>query len=51
MMINQSVFIQDLILKEDLIDCNIPAILMKAGFLIEMLDFDNYKKTKPYKYL
>lgn len=51
--INQSSFICNLVIKENLINCNSNVISMKAGSAIKMIKHDNYKDTKikPYQHL
>lgn len=48
--IDQSAFIRDLIINKKFINYDINIILIKARLTIEMLDPDNYNKTKLYKY-
>lgn len=51
--IDQSSFICDLIIEENLINCNSNVIPMKARSAIEMIKHDDYEDTKikPYQYL
>lgn len=53
MKINQSVFIRDLVIKEELTDCNVNVILIKAGSTIEITGLKDYKETElcEYQYL
>lgn len=45
MKINQSVFIIDLIIEEELIKCNTNVIPIKAGSAIEMIELKNDEET------
>lgn len=50
MKFNQLIFIKNLIIKEELINYNTNIIPMKARSIIEMINKDDYKETKLYKY-
>lgn len=50
MKIDLSAFIQDLVIVESLIEYNANVILIKAGFTIEMLEPEYYKKADLYIY-
>lgn len=50
MKINHSAFIKDLVIKKRLEECNANVIPMKAGSIIEMLNFKDYDKTDLHKY-
>ena len=50
MKINQSAFIRDLIIEEDLIEYNANIILIKAGSTIDMGESKNYEKTDLREY-
>lgn len=45
MTIDQSVFVQDLVIKKRLTDCNANVIPMKAGSSIKMTDPEDYKEA------
>lgn len=51
--INQSSFICNLVIEENLIDCNSNIIPMKASSAIKIIKHDNYKiiEIKPYQHL
>lgn len=51
MKINQSVFIRDLIIKNDFTNYNALIISIKTRLLIKMLEFNDYKETKLFKYV
>lgn len=48
--INQSAFIQDLVLEKRLTNCNADVIPMKAGLSIKMSDLEDYKEGDLYTY-
>ena len=50
MKIDQSAFIRNLVIKEDLTNCNTSIILIKAGLSIKMLDLDDNKETDFHEY-
>lgn len=50
MKINQSLFLRKIVIEESFTNCSALVISMKAESLIEMLNFDNYKGIKYYKY-
>ena len=50
MKIHQSVFIQDLVIKEGLTNCNANVIPMKAGSSIEMSDPEDYEEVDLHTY-
>lgn len=50
MKIDQSAFIRDLIIEEELIECNANFIPMKTGSSIEMPEPDDYNKIDIYTY-
>lgn len=50
MTIHQFVFIWDLIIKEQLSDCNSNIISIEVDASIKMLELDNNKKSYLYKY-
>lgn len=50
MKISQSVFIQDLIIKKELMECNTNVILIKISFAIEMTKSEDYKEADFYTY-
>lgn len=49
--INQSTFIKDLVIKKNLTDSNANVIPMKARSAIKMFEPDNYNKTDLHMYL
>lgn len=48
--IDQSVFIRDLVIKEGFINYKTTFISIKTGLAIDILDANDYKETKLYKY-
>ena len=50
MNIDQSAFIRDLVIEEELTECKANVIPMKAGSAIEMLDPDDYNETNLHGY-
>lgn len=48
--IDQVIFIRNLVIEEDFINCNTTVILMKTNSVIDMLDVNDYKEIKLYKY-
>lgn len=50
MKIDQSIFIQDLVIKKSPIECNANVIPMKAGFMIKITKPKNDKNTDFYTY-
>lgn len=44
--LNQKTFVHDVIIEESLIKYNVNVILIKTGFSIEIIKFDNYKEMK-----
>lgn len=50
MKINQSAFIRDLVIEKDFTKCNVNVIPIKAGFEINMREFEDYKETDLQKY-
>lgn len=50
MEIGQSNFIQNLVIEKDLVDCNTKIVPIKAGFLINMTEGDDYEEKDLYIY-
>lgn len=52
MKINQGTFIQNFVIEEGLIKCNVNVILIKTNSSIKMIQSDNYKELElcPYHY-
>lgn len=48
--IDQSVFIRNLVIEEELLNCNAIIILMKGDLIIDMPDTDDYEATKLHEY-
>ncbi len=45
MKIDQSAFVQDLVIEEGLTDCNVNVIPMKAGLFIKRIDSEDYEEA------
>lgn len=50
MKIHQLAFIRDLVIEQELTNCNANVNLIKAGLFIKMIDLEDHKKVDLHKY-